>query len=209
MLTSRVYSTFVVVLLLTSAAGTARATRFSVGTLAGLSAGAGVEANVMLRDFAQGFPMAMRMAAGYSRREAGKAQDARRIFINDATNGTPEEKAWLWDLRFDFLYDFNWSSTAEIFVNGGVRYSKFTANFKFIGGNEDFDITSDQWGLGLGLEGYFNMTTRLQFVVCGGLDYFFAGTLMGHDTHDDADDAVNQPSWEPRALIGLSYGFGD
>jgi hypothetical protein len=101
-LTSRVYSTFVVALLLTSAAEPARATRFSVGALAGLRAGAGVEANVMLRDFAQGFPMAMRMAAGYSRREAGKAQEARRIFINDATNGTPEEKRALLDVHRQF-----------------------------------------------------------------------------------------------------------
>jgi hypothetical protein len=168
--------------------------------------------------------MAFRLAAGYSRREAGKADDARRIFINDATNGTPEEKAWLWDIRLDFMYDFGWSSSADIYVTGGVRHSNFTANFKYIGGNEDFDVTSNQWGLGTGLEGYFNITPKLQFVVSGGVDYYFPSALKGHDTeynpdgdhvnprndytYDDADDAVNQPSWEPRALIGLSYWFG-
>ena len=26
--------------------------------------------------------------------------------------------------------------------------------------------------------------------------------------YDDADDAINQLSWEPRAIIGLSYWFG-
>ena len=101
---------------------------------------------------------------------------------------------------------------------------KLTANFKFIGGNEDFDVTSNQWGLGIGLEGYFNITQNLQFVLAGGVDYFFAATLSGHDTkyspdgddvnprndytYDDADDAINQLSWEPRAIIGLSYWFG-
>jgi hypothetical protein len=202
----------------------AGAARLSLGAQAGLNAGFGVEASAMVKEFAEGFPLALRLGAGYSRREAGKASDARRIFINDATNGTPEEKGWLWDLRLDFLYDFGWSSAADIYVNGGVRYALFTANFKFIGGNEDFDITSDQWGLGAGLEGYFDITGRLQFVVGGGVDYYFAGTLKGHDTeyhpdgdhvnprddytYDQADDAINQPSWEGRALIGLSYRFG-
>ncbi|MGD8415199.1 MAG: hypothetical protein PVF33_13250, partial [Candidatus Latescibacterota bacterium] len=139
-------------------------------------------------------------------------------------NGTPEESAWLWELRLDFMYDFGWSESADIYVTGGVRYSMFTANFKFIGGNEDFDITCDQWGVGVGLDGYFNITQNLQFVLSGGLDYYFQSTLKGHDTeyspdgddvnprndytYDDAAEAVNEPSWEPRALIGLSYWFG-
>ena len=222
--TSRVLASALTLAILASAAGSAKATRFSLGVQAGLRAGIGVEGNAMVKDFAEGFPMALRLAAGYSRREAGKAADARRIFINDATNGTPEEKAWLWDIRLDFMYDFGWSSSADIYVTGGVRYALFTANFKFIGGNEDFDVTSNQWGLGVGLEGYFNITNHLQFVVSGGVDYYFAGTLKGHDTeynpdgdhvnprddytYDDADDAINQLSWEARALIGLSYWFG-
>jgi len=224
MSTSRIYTVLLVMAALTFATATADAARLSLGVQAGLRAGIGVEGNAMVKDFAEGFPMALRLAAGYSRREAGKADDARRIFINDNTNGTPEEKAWLWDIRFDFMYDFGWSSSADIYVTGGVRYSMFTANFKYIGGNEDFDVTSNQWGLGAGLEGYFNITQNLQFMVGGGVDYYFPSTLKGHDTeynpdgddvnprndytYDDADDAINQLSWEPRALIGLSYWFG-
>ena len=224
MSTSRIVTVLVVTAALCCATRTAEAARVSMGVQAGLSAGIGVEGNAMIKDFAEGFPMALRLAAGYSRREAGNADDARQIFINDNTGGTPEENAWLWDIRFDFMYDFGWSSTADIYVTGGVRYSMFTANFKYIGGNEDFDVTSNQWGLGAGLEGYFNITDNLQFVVSGGVDYFFPSTLKGHDTeynpdgdnvnprndytYDDADDAINQPSWEPRAMIGLSYWFG-
>jgi opacity protein-like surface antigen len=224
MSTSRIFTVLLAMTAMSCTTRTADAARVSLGVQAGLRAGIGVEGNAMVKDFAEGFPMALRLAAGYSRREAGKADDARRIFINDNTGGTPEEKAWLWDLRLDFMYDFGWSSSADIYVTGGVRYSMFTANFKFVDGNEDFDVTSNQWGLGAGLEGYFNITQKLQFVVSGGVDYYFPSTLKGHDTeynpdgddvnprddytYDDADDAVNQLSWEPRALIGLSYWFG-
>jgi len=222
--TSRIFTVLLAMTALSCTTWTADAARVSLGIQAGLRAGIGVEGNAMVKDFAEGFPMALRLAAGYSRREAGKADDARRIFINDNTGGTPEEKAWLWDLRLDFMYDFGWSSSADIYVTGGVRYSMFTANFKFVDGNEDFDVTSNQWGLGAGLEGYFNITQKLQFVVSGGVDYYFPSTLKGHDTeynpdgdhvnprndytYDDADAAVNQLSWEARALIGLSYWFG-
>ena len=110
--TSRILTVLIATAVLACSMGTANAARFSLGVQAGMRAGIGVEGNVMVKDFAEGFPMALRLAAGYSRREAGKADDARRIFINDNTGGTPEEKAWLWDLRFDFMYDFGWSSSA-------------------------------------------------------------------------------------------------
>jgi hypothetical protein len=200
------------------------AARFSVGAQAGYSGGVGAEVNAMMADFAKGFPMALRFAVGYSVREPGRAADARRIFINDATNGTPEEKGWFWDYRFDLMYNTGWSSVADIYVTGGVRYAQFTGNFKFIGGNEDFDVTSDQWGLGAGMEGYFDITPKLQFVITGGVDYFFESSLKGHDTeyspdgddvnprndytYKDADEAINQPKWVGRALIGISYWFG-
>jgi len=225
MTTSRIVAPVLVLAVMLTAVSNANATRVGVGAAGGLRAGVGVEADAIVKDFAEGFPMALKFAVGYSRREAGIAADARRIFINDNTNGTPEESGSLWDLRFDFMYDFGWSSTADIYVTGGVRYSMFTANFKFIGGNEDFDVTSNQWGLGAGLEGYFNITPHLQFMVGGGVDYFFDATLKGHDTeyspdgddvnprddytYDDADAAINQLEWEPRLLIGLTYWFGN
>ena len=60
-------------------------------------------------------------------------------------------------------------------------------------------------------------------VLGGGADYFFQGTLKGHDTayspdgddvnpredytYDDADNAVNQPKFLGRFMIGINYGF--
>jgi hypothetical protein len=208
----------------TCLAGAATAADFRAGFQIGYTGGVGAEVNAAVSDFAEGFPMALRFAIGYTSREPGKAADARRIFINDATNGTPEENGWFWDYRFDLMYRFALRSVDKLFVVGGVRYAQFTSNFKFIGGNEDFDVTSNQWGIGLGLEGYFDISSRLEFMVGGGFDYFFDSTLKGHDTeynpdgdhvnprndytYDDANDAINQPTFIGRALIGLSYRFG-
>jgi hypothetical protein len=224
MVTIRALSITLVLIAALFPLSSSQAARVSAGAQVGYNVGVGVSANAMLADFAQGFPMALRLTAGYTARQPGDANDARRIFINDATNGTPEEKGWFWDYRFDLMYDFGWSSVADIYVSGGVRYANTTANFKFIGGNEDFDVTSSQWGLGIGLDGFFDITQKLQFVLAGGIDYYFDSTLKGHDTeyspdgddvnprrdytYTDADAAINQPKWGGRAKIGISYWFG-
>jgi hypothetical protein len=107
--------------------------------------------------------------------------------------------------------------------SGGPRYAMFTGNFNFIGGNEDFDITSRQWGFGIGLEGDFAMGPRTDFVILGGVEWFADGDLEGHDTvyapdgetvngradytFDDADAAVNQPQFEFRLMLGIQRQF--
>ena len=110
----------------------------------------------------------------------------------------------------------------------GPRYSSFRANFKYIGGNEDFDVTSRQFGLGLGVESHFKMNAKLDLVVLAGVDYFFDNTLIGHDTqyspdddnvnarndnengdveftYKDADKAIKQPELMPRFMLGINY----
>jgi hypothetical protein len=99
----------------------------------------------------------------------------------------------------------------------------FTANFKYVGGNEDFDVTSSQFGLGGGLETHFPLVPNLYMVFGAGAEYFFEGTLKGHDTsyspdgddvnpredfsYSDADEAVNQPKIIGRFMLGINYGF--
>ncbi|MDH3251957.1 MAG: hypothetical protein OEM41_04145, partial [Ignavibacteria bacterium] len=94
------------------------------------------------------------------------------------------------------------------------------ADFKFVGGNEDFEIRSNQWGLGVGARGAFPIGARVEFMVTAGLDYYFSTTLEGHDTaygpdglvingrenftFTDADAAVNQPKLQPVGLVGIS-----
>ena len=107
---------------------------------------------------------------------------------------------------------------------GGVRYSSFTANFKYVGGNEDFDVTSSHWGAAAGLEAEFPMGQRMSLILSGGAEYFFSSRLTGHDTsyspdgdnvnpredysYSDADDAVGQPTFRPILLVGVSYKLG-
>lgn len=191
--------------------------------IAGYNGGLGFQLNFVSANFARDFPMNVQLGLAYTSMNPGNAADARKIFINDATNGDPEKSGWMWDVRFDFMYQVKWFSLQRAYLYGGPRYAMFTANFNFIGGNEDFDITSDQWGLGLGLKAYFVMGNRFDFVTSAGFDYYFASELSGHDTRynpdgenvnarndytfDDANDAINNPNFQLRFLVGVNYHF--
>lgn len=196
---------------------------FSGGAVLGYYGGFGFHVNAMVSNFAQDFPLAARIGLGFSSVEPGKAADARRIFINDATNGTPEKSGRKLDFRFDFMYPVKLLGMKQAYAFGGPRYSKFTGNFKYIGGNEDFDVVSNQWGFGLGVESFFPMSPKLDLVLSAGADYFGNAKLTGHDTsyspdgddsnprddytYDDADDAIDQPKIEPRIMLGVRYKF--
>ena len=65
--------------------------KFSGGVLAGYNRGLGFRANVTASNFAREFPFKLRLGLGYTFLNPGDALDARRIFINNNTNGTPEK----------------------------------------------------------------------------------------------------------------------
>lgn len=200
---------------------TAVSAEFRSNVLFGYNGGPGLRVGGTVSDFAVGFPLALDLAVGYTSLDPGDPVRARRVFINNNTTGTPEESGHRWDFRLDFLYPL--SAKPGVHLLAGVRHSRFTGNFVYIGGNEDFDVTTDQWGVGLGARGNFPITSRLGLVVGVGLDYYFRNTLTGHDTrytpedeninpreeylYRDADDAINQPGLLPVGMIGLSIGF--
>ena len=177
----------------------------------------------MISGFTPSFPVTARFGVGYTSLDAGEPLDARSVFINDATNGVPQESGHTWSLDLDVLYPVEVFSLPRSNVYGGIRYARFNGNFKFVGGNEDFDVTSNHWGFGAGLESYIWMSRRIDLVVNAGLDYFFASRLSGHDTsyspdesnvnprndytYSDADAAVGQPKLEPLVMLGFRYGF--
>jgi hypothetical protein len=172
------------------------------------------------RGFAQDFPVQARFRLGRTAVEPGDAGDARRIFINDATNGTPKEKGHTWDFGLDGLYPMG--DRTNFF--GGVRYSRFKANFKYVGGNEDFDVTSSHWGVAGGVEASYPMGRKTSLILSAGLEIFLSSRLTGHDTsyspdgdhvnprndydYTDADEAVGQPNWRPMMLVGVNYRLG-
>ncbi|MFH2055428.1 MAG: hypothetical protein ABIJ61_05675, partial [bacterium] len=157
----------------------------------------------------------------YAAVRAGNSAAAREFFINDATNGVPETKGRWWDVRLDVLWPFARGKSSRTFLVTGLRHVSFTGNFKYVGGNEDFDVRSNQWGLGAALEHRIGIGPRLMLVLGGGLDYYFESRLQGHDTsyspngddvnarkdftYADADAAIDQPRLEPRLTIGFSY----
>lgn len=197
--------------------------RFTAGIDAGYSSGFHVQLSGMVSDFARDFPLSARMSIGYSKVEPGDAAAARRIFINNATNGIPEEKGSQWEYRLDLLYPVRVLSIKRSYFYLGPRFVKFRGNFKFIGGNEDFDVVNNKWGFGTGLEGHFPMGESVDLILSGGVDYYPGGKLSGHDTsyssneeavnpreeytYEDADEAINQPKLEPRIIIGFGYRF--
>ena len=219
----RIRSFLAVALFTLLAVPSSQAGDFRTGLMAGYNGGGGVRGTLMVSNFARGFPLALEAGLGYGWRDGGDPLAARHIFINDNTNGTPEESAWVWDVRLDFLYKVSLLGIRDAHLFAGPRFSMFTADFIYVGGNEDFEVTSNQWGIGLGAKATFPMSQRLGFTVLAGFDYFFSATLEGHDTsyspdgtsvngrenftYSDADAAINQPKFQPVLMLGLSLGL--
>ena len=196
---------------------------FTVGIHGGYSAGLGVRGTLSARDFARGFPFALEFGVSYTVRDPGDPLGARRLFINDNTNGTPQESGTCWDFRMDFQHRTTVAGLNDAYLFLGVRYLHFAGTYDFVGGNETFDVTSNQWGVGLGGKASFPMSDRLRFVLTAGLDYYFDATLEGHDTsyspngetvngrnnytYDDADGVINQPKLSPLAMVGISFAL--
>jgi hypothetical protein len=191
----------------------------SAGIGFGYNGGTGLQLNFTIKDFAEDFPFNAKVAAGIAFVDAGKPLDARSVFINDNKNGIPEESGRTIDFRIDLLLPI--SSKLSLYT--GPRFIAFTGNFNFVGGNEDFDVTGNQWGVGAGIETLFTMTQSFDLVFNIGYDFYFENTLYGHDTSyspnneninprkeyefADADKAVSQPTKNICAMFGFSYNF--
>jgi hypothetical protein len=135
-----------------------------------------------------------------------------------------QESGRLWGYRLDFVYSLNRGPVPNLHLFGGPRFGRFTGNFKYIGGNEDFDVTSRQWGWGMGLEGRYPLSGAANFVLSAGFDWYGESELRGHDTvyapdgetvngredyeWSDADEAINQPGFDPRFQVGFDLSFG-
>jgi len=203
---------------------------YTGGVVTGYNRGFGIQANITHHNFSGGFPFDMRFGVGYTMLDPGNAADVRRIFINNATNGVPEKKGRAFDYRLDFMLSKSLFGVSNSYIVFGPRFSTFRGDFKYVGGNEDFDITSHQWGLGGGVEHQFNLTQNLNLILSYGLDQYFPSTLSGHDTsysplndnvnpqndnqnddnpftYRDADKAVKQPMFMPHVMLGVSFNL--
>ena len=192
-----------------------------VGADVGYRNGLSFKAQGLISNLSKDIPFKMRLAATYSVVDPGNALDARHIFINNNSNGTPEKDGRVWDIRLDLLFPVSWFSMKNAYFFAGPRYSWFTGQFDFVNGNEDFEIYSDAWGIGGGLETHYAINTKIILVLSAGLDYYVTDHMHGHDTtyysdgetvngredytFDDADKAINQPKFVPSISIGINY----
>ena len=108
---------------------------FSSGVTLGYNSGFKIQTYGMVSNFAHDFPMNARISLGYSFIQPGNALDARRIFINNNTNGIPEDKGRVLDFRLDLMYPVDVLSLKRAYIVGGPRHARFKGNFKYIGGN--------------------------------------------------------------------------
>jgi hypothetical protein len=186
----------------------------SYGLSVGYDIGMPIQGHFLVSDLAEGFPLAFRFTINYSLFwDAGIPDQARHVFINENNNGVPDKSASRWSFGLDFMHRINILSLKDAFFFAGIRHSRFTGTFDFIGGDELFDVHANQWGLGTGVDSYFRMGSRVDLLISIGAEYYFPSTLEGHDaayspdgeyvnrrqnyTYNDADHAINQPKLLP------------
>ncbi len=216
---------FVIVLILSCSpfSKSVNAGQFQGNLNLGTIGGPGVQLGGTVANFTSELPISARLLLGYHSASAGDPYIARQVFINDNTNGTPTDNAHTWQFRFDLIFPIFQLGPQEIFLFGGPRHCRYTANFNYVGGNENFDVKANPWGGGLGLETRFKISNKTSFQIQVGMDYYQDVQLTGHDTaytpegdhvnprdgydYSSADAAVDQPDIEILAMFGLMVGF--
>jgi len=210
-------------LLCTIAVGAAPAhgAEYSVNGLVGYQDGVGFRLSGAAAGLIKNAPLGLSLGVGYVIVDPGDPAAARAIFINDATDGTPEKSGHAWDLRLDVLYYLHLSGLEQFGVFLGPRYSLFAGRFHYVGGNEDFTVTSNDWGVGVGARGTVPLSRHWGLALSAGFDWYPSSTLYGHDTSyssngtivngrndytwTNADAAIGQPRFVPSILIGVSW----
>lgn len=161
-------------------------------------------------------PIGIKASLGYIRQvEAGNADDARRIFINDGTAGSPSEygESWFYGVAVGYRIVASGSFQQNLMALG--RRNHYNAHFTFTGGNEAFRVTTAQFGLGGGAELVLRSDPRKTgFALSGGVEYYFPSRIDSHGTYfytpdgtderprndytyADADASINQPVLRP------------
>jgi hypothetical protein len=95
------------------------------GFMTGYNRGFVLQTNLTVYNFPGEFPFELRFGMGYTFLNPGNAADARRIFINNATNGEPEKKGGSFDVRLDFLRPRQVFGIGHSFIVFGPRFSTF------------------------------------------------------------------------------------
>jgi len=212
----------------------AHALEHYVALMAGYYAGPSVMGAVGFTDVFTKIPIAFELEGGHSWTNPGDPALARDVFINNNDGGDDDAQkdGSVWDFGLNALYPLNQTyGPVKFFVFGGPRYAHFDGHFDYVGGNEDFDVIANSWGLGGGLRGVMPLGKGFSGILQLGVDYYFPTSIYGHDatyypndsninaraaqeagdpanytyTYADATRAVNVPRLRPRVMIGIQF----
>lgn len=189
-----------------------------LGYYAGMSLMGMVGVDNLIKDF----PLGIEAGIGYSFVDGGDPLLARRVFIDNNTNGSPEESSRVLDFDLNLTYPIKQKTGSYkwlAFV--GPRHARFRANFLYRGANEEFDVQSKPWGFGGGVKGQFPINNKLSVVTFLSVDFYSYAEIEGHDSfyrpndqnlnpqgnykYADARDAVNVPRIRPRFMVGIQF----
>jgi hypothetical protein len=189
--------------------------------LAGYNHGLGARGEVAALHLFKGMPLGVMLGLGYTRLDPGHADQARRVFINEATDGTPEKEGYFLDFRLDGIWYLQSRKLENLGIFFGLRRDMFRGRFRYVGGNEDFTVSANDWGLGAGVRGELKLSKHINLLGAAGLDLYPFSTLYGHDATysstgnnsnaredfgwKDADKAINQPRLVPSVMVGLAW----
>ena len=202
-------------------AGGASGIDFAATGMLGYQQGFGIRATGEAARLLKEAPLGLSFSVAYVFMDPGNPAAARSIFINDATNGTPETSGQTWTLGLNAIWYLPVAGTENFGLVLGPRFSAFSGRFRYVGGNEDFNVTTDEWGIGTGVQCSIPLSPHWGIGISAGFDWYPSATLYGHDTSystggltvngrsgytlSDANAAVNQPQYVPSILIGVSW----
>jgi hypothetical protein len=197
--------------------------------MAGYYKGPSVSGTIGLANLFENVPIGAEIDLGYSWTPAGDGTLARRVFINDNTGGDEDEQSsgGVLDFGMNAVYPLNQTyGPVKFFAFGGPRYSHYDVRWDYVGGDEDFDIVANSWGLGGGLRGIMPLGKGFSAVMQLGVDYYFPTSIYGHDAtyypndsnvnartnnqgytyrYADAVSATTVPHLRPRVMVGIKF----
>ena len=210
----------------------AHALEHYVDLMAGYYKGASVMGGVGFSDIFSKVPIGFELQGGHSWTNPGDPALVRDIFINGTDTGDEDAQSDgnVWDFGLNAVYPLNQTyGPVKFYVFGGPRYAHYDGHFDYVGGNEDFDIIANSWGLGGGLRGVMPLGKGISAIMQLGLDYYFPTSIYGHDatyypnnaninarqnqeenngytyTYADAASATTVPRLRPRVMIGIQF----
>ena len=189
----------------------------SVDILGGFNGGTGAQVGFKYAQPRPDIPWGGRISVAYMRGAGGNASQAVFIWTGELPSSDPNVSDVIWNVRLDANYRFNSEDFSEVSVFGGLRWESFNAEYTDAEDAELLTVESSPFGIGIGLEGNYPFGKTADLVLVVGLDYYFKTDLKGNNgvtitpddpRYDEAAKSIDQPSWVPLVMAGLSFRFG-